>query len=474
MFNREDYWPYVFGVFLFAGLLVIPFVYAEYVLPGMEEPFRSIPRRHVFIGSFVACGLFTFSHTRMGEVSLARLIGGVLIAVLVYLRFQGANLFFRENIIFVPVGLLGLALMAGGGWLGIGIARVTGIAAYLVPKDPTVLHQFGEETAAGEAASIEQASQTPEVVFDQAAYNDFLSRTRAAWLAGTYEQWQPGMKASAAKKETARFHELMQPAIEAICIAFARTTPSEDEVLITAEDGENEVSTVLTNRRFFFFETDPNRLFDRYPAGVVRVDQVAGCEVKEGFLSKGATLSLRSGEHIEVEGLKSPLAVRCIENMLKADAGGSDTAAESEDNLGANAHAPAAVLGALVENTDLPSSSDFIELSHDGDYLLAFGNHLVAVSDEERAVFFEHLDRIPPVFTSGVAQALADQFGKGHRYGLYLFAGAALVGGSASTYFLFDDIGWWVVPIALVSLVPLAVVWAVVDAQRVIRQLRRL
>lgn len=123
LFRNEDYWPYLFGIFVFAGLLAIPIIWGQILDQAYE--------RLVF-GSLVGCGVFAYAHSREGQFLFGRFIAGFALVFLISMRVAAQS---AGGIGFIPGGFLGFIVMSGGGWLGIGIARVTGIAAALRSAD---------------------------------------------------------------------------------------------------------------------------------------------------------------------------------------------------------------------------------------------------------------------------------------------------------------------------------------------------
>ncbi len=126
MFRREDYWPYLFGVFVFAGLLAVPVIWSLFI---------DLTYGRLVAGSLVGCAVFAYAHTKDGQFSLGSFIVGYAVVLLMSLRVAAQS---GTGVGIVPGGLLGLLLMTGGGWLGIGLGRATGVAdALKVPSTAT-------------------------------------------------------------------------------------------------------------------------------------------------------------------------------------------------------------------------------------------------------------------------------------------------------------------------------------------------
>jgi MFS family permease len=119
MFRREDYWPYMFGIFVFAGLVAVPIIWGQFI---------DLPYGRLVAGSLVGCFVFAYAHKRDGQFSFGRFIIGFGFVFLMSMRFSVQSGGIGG---FIPGGVLGFLVMGGGGWLGIGIARVTGIAKAL-------------------------------------------------------------------------------------------------------------------------------------------------------------------------------------------------------------------------------------------------------------------------------------------------------------------------------------------------------
>lgn len=124
MFHREDYWPYLFGVFVFGGLIAVPAVWSQFI---------DLSFGRLVAGSLVACAVFAYAHTEDGQFSFSSFFIGYALTLLISLRVAAQSDIGGG---VIPGGLLGFLIMSGCGWLGIGLGRATGIAKAL--KAPEV------------------------------------------------------------------------------------------------------------------------------------------------------------------------------------------------------------------------------------------------------------------------------------------------------------------------------------------------
>jgi len=115
MFKREDFWPFMFGVFILGGLLVIPAIWSQ---------FSDIPLDRLVLGSVLGCFIFAYAHDRDGGFSVLRLIVGY--AIVFVLLMKGAAKGGLEPIM-IPGGALGFLVMAACGWVGILFGRAMGL-----------------------------------------------------------------------------------------------------------------------------------------------------------------------------------------------------------------------------------------------------------------------------------------------------------------------------------------------------------
>lgn len=113
-FREQDYIPFIAGVLVLGGLLIVPFIY------GM---FLNIYYPQALFSSLLSCGIFLYAHDRRGNFSFGKFLLAYLFILFQILRTStqqgGAN-----HPIFIAGGLLGIALMLACGWAGIAIARV--------------------------------------------------------------------------------------------------------------------------------------------------------------------------------------------------------------------------------------------------------------------------------------------------------------------------------------------------------------
>ena len=115
LFKHEDYWPFMFGLFVFGGFSLVPVIWSRF---GSGTYWETLP------GALLGCGVFAYSLGRHGEFMIGRFILAMGLAYFLVFHIHavhGAGL-------GVPGGILGLLVMSASGWLGIGLSRWTGFS----------------------------------------------------------------------------------------------------------------------------------------------------------------------------------------------------------------------------------------------------------------------------------------------------------------------------------------------------------
>lgn len=122
LFREEDYWPYMLGVFVFAGLFFLPLIWGQFIY---------LSYLRLVAGSLIGCFVFAFAHKKDGQFSIWRFVGGLVFVSVMALKVSLSSGGFNG---VIPGGLIGFLLMAGCGLLGIRIARLTGISKAYAKK----------------------------------------------------------------------------------------------------------------------------------------------------------------------------------------------------------------------------------------------------------------------------------------------------------------------------------------------------
>ena len=242
MFNREDYYPYMFGVFVFAGLMAVPAIWGLFI----ELPFYRL-----IGGSLVGCFIFAQAHTRTGEFLFGRFVVGAGVGVLITLKAS------ITSDAYLPGGLLGFAIMAGGGWLGLWLGRSTGITATFENANSTVLKTHDTTTTAAPAPITapedEVCSEMPDeqYSFSDIDYRTLLESSRQAWmrgdLSGVSDKFPEEASGMSPEEFSKQFDSYGQMARQVFDFAFKHSAPLDDEIVIAIEI---EISTLcqLKNR----------------------------------------------------------------------------------------------------------------------------------------------------------------------------------------------------------------------------------
>lgn len=115
MFKEKDYWPFIAGVVLIGGLLVLPLI-----IQHMASELLLDDAEYYYAG-FIVAAAFALIHNRNGSVNIAKLI--LILAVLagVYVKVYASG---KAFVILVP-GAISIALLYVCGWLGIIVGRIT-------------------------------------------------------------------------------------------------------------------------------------------------------------------------------------------------------------------------------------------------------------------------------------------------------------------------------------------------------------
>lgn len=307
MFKREDYWPYMFGVFILGGLIALPAIYSNFI---------EVPLERLLAGCMMGCMLFAFAHTRDGNFSFGRLVGGVVVIMLLMLRFAGES---DGKGGVIPGGLLGFAVMGACGWVGIGLGRATGIAKGLKKADENVMVLHSRSSNGGEER--ERTTMEPKE-FTDAMYRALLERTHEAWTSKRppFDTLRSPLLDQLHKNGTVE--SLMQAfssSKQGIAFAFETEPPEDGEFLIQASISQDRLSMLLTNRYFYYFGLDRSLLATRYEAGKVALNDIEECVLDDERIFPKAFLELPT-RTIHLKGFDSTALLELLREMLKPTA----------------------------------------------------------------------------------------------------------------------------------------------------------
>lgn len=114
MFREEDFIPYVCGVMLLGGFIVIPVMWGS---------FMRLSYGQAVFSSLISCGVFAASHDKRGNFNWVRFL--VLFAFFYISVMRTAMRYGHSNgqPMFLAGGFLGYLVMLGCGWAGIASAR---------------------------------------------------------------------------------------------------------------------------------------------------------------------------------------------------------------------------------------------------------------------------------------------------------------------------------------------------------------
>jgi hypothetical protein len=114
MFEKEDFIPFIAGVMVFAGLLVVPIVWGQ--LTGISYAQAIVP-------SLVSCCIFVYAHDERGNFSFGKFLIGFLFLFLAMMRATAKYGHGGARPMFFAGGILGYVVMLACGWAGIAVAR---------------------------------------------------------------------------------------------------------------------------------------------------------------------------------------------------------------------------------------------------------------------------------------------------------------------------------------------------------------
>lgn len=274
MFNRDDYWPYMIGVFTLGGLVAVPLVWGQFI---------DLPYDRLVVGSLLACGVFAYAHTRDGTFSIGRFLLGFGFIFLMSLRIAASS---RGSGAFIPGGFLGFVVMAGSGWTGIGIARALGVS----------------HSVAKRSLELIESSDCPD-----STIRLFMESTYEAWKSVShpvFENIRDNMDNISRQEFVDNFmnDDVFMGLMHS---AFSEAQLRDGEFLV---EGDEETlppkSYVLTNCRLVLFVPKGGGV--EFTARHIPVRNIASVKTQQFEQYEGMiSVTLKSGEKLESRGLRT-------------------------------------------------------------------------------------------------------------------------------------------------------------------------
>lgn len=115
MFEERDYIPFVLGVLILGGLVLVPLLWGQ--INRLNYAWSIFP-------SLLSCGIFLYAHDRRGNFSVAKFLAGYLIVFMAILRAVARPGSGGGKPFFIAGGFLGFVVLFACGWAGIGVARL--------------------------------------------------------------------------------------------------------------------------------------------------------------------------------------------------------------------------------------------------------------------------------------------------------------------------------------------------------------
>lgn len=115
MFEKADFIPYVCGVMILGGFIIVPIVWGNFMDLSFEKS---------LFPSLLSCGVFAASHSKTGNFHFGRFIFLNIYVFFMIMRTMAKYGSGGGKPMFMAGGLLGFLVMAACGWAGIGIVRL--------------------------------------------------------------------------------------------------------------------------------------------------------------------------------------------------------------------------------------------------------------------------------------------------------------------------------------------------------------
>ncbi|MCB9720114.1 MAG: hypothetical protein H6756_04500 [Candidatus Omnitrophica bacterium] len=115
VFEERDFIPYICGVMLLGGCLIVPVIWGMFLDLSYEKS---------LFPSILSCGVFALSHTKKGNFLFGRFIVLNLYVFFTIMRTAAKYGSGGGKPMFMAGGALGFIVMAVCGWAGIGVMRL--------------------------------------------------------------------------------------------------------------------------------------------------------------------------------------------------------------------------------------------------------------------------------------------------------------------------------------------------------------
>jgi hypothetical protein len=297
MFRRKDYWPYMFGMFIFGGLLVLPALLERVVDLG-----KGYDRNLALSVGF--CTVFALAHKRNGKLSFINLIGGI--ALMIFASLQVAKK--TGTIQIVIPGLLSFLLLWGCGWLGIIIARVLGISKALVtPASQTeaALDYSVDMGGINTPMDVKSIDLTKEP--DDSPFIKFMTSSHNNWKQGKLDGFSTPLRVFANLETFEKFCTVYKFFYGHINTAHKLRPFDEEEYLIPSYNRQ----FLMTSKAIYFFD----------PANIVILKKdISQYEIKNQPRyrdGKDMYFTLQSGKKFAFKKIKDIAEKKYVDYFIK-------------------------------------------------------------------------------------------------------------------------------------------------------------
>ena len=287
MFKEEDYWSYIVGVMLIAGLFIVPFIL------GFIEGIDKMGKPLIVFFSLVYSALFCYAHTKSGVFSFKRFFYGLFLmaflAAQIVINTPSADLHKVLNLI-IP-GLLPIAAMFLSGWIGILIGRGLGLNV-LKESHRIQESQFGDKQEEGNIQSERSELLSKK---DSTEIYSFLHSSYLKWKAGIFDNLGDHYRE---QTENADLEEIANNLLdtkgyqELLEYCFNLRTPEKDEFFI----GMHPPGFMVTSKFLYIYE---NKKFAKMH--IIDLCDIKAFEYKATTFTTSCNLILRNEDKLLIK-----------------------------------------------------------------------------------------------------------------------------------------------------------------------------
>ncbi len=215
MFRKNDHIPFLCGIFILGGLVVVPIVWGMMLKASYMQ---------ALFPSLVSCGIFAFAHDQRGNFSILRLLGAMVVGFLIMTRMGDLI----GGSFFLAGGLLGYILLSLCGWAGIGIGRsLRGPEQLQKEKDEE------EKSIAVAAAIVEGDKVEAPFSLGNSPFDQIMAVTHGVWGEGKLEHISKAFKKEATSNSLAKYIKIYEKYKEEIIAAAGIRPFDEDEYMVS-------------------------------------------------------------------------------------------------------------------------------------------------------------------------------------------------------------------------------------------------